>query len=105
MWRDPIDELIDDLERVVPAEQQTEWGQMPSLVEITYWTDRVLSRPLTPADLDGTAKPEKSDLADDPGFQAHLRKWRDWRTRLDRKAKGTSTSDTPPAGKSGASEK
>ena len=104
MWRDLMDELIDDLERVVPPEQQTAWGQMPSLVEITYWTDRILS-PLTKADLDGTAKPVKSDLADDPGFQAHLRKWQDWRTRLDREAKRTPTSDTPLAGKSRASEK
>ena len=89
MWRDPMDELIDDLDRVVPAKQQAEWGEMPSFEETTYWTDRVLySRPLTPADLDGTAKPVKEDYEDDPGFQAHMRKWREWRARLDLEAKG-----------------
>ena len=103
MPRDPMDELIDDLDRVVPAEQPTEWGQMPSFVETTYWTDRVLySRPMTKADLDGTAKPVKEDYEDDPGFLDHMRKWREWRTRLELEAKETPTSDptiTPTSGK------
>ncbi len=74
MPRDPMDELIDDLDRVVPAERE-EFPQMPSLAELHYWTDRVLySRPLTPADLDGTAKPEKLDFEDDPDFKDFL--WR-----------------------------
>ncbi len=101
MWRDPMDELIDDLDRVVPATQPTEWGQMPSFEETTYWTDRVLySRPMTKADLDGTAKPVKEDYEDDPGFQTHMRKWREWRMRLDLEANGTLASDPPTAPKS-----
>ena len=103
MWRDPMDELIDDLDRIVPAERE-QVPQMPSHAEFCYWTDRVLyDRPLTPADLDGTAKPVKEDYEDDPGFQAHMRKWREWRTRLDLEAKGTSTSDTPTRVNSGES--
>ena len=96
MQRDPMDELIDDLDRIVPAKQPTEWGQMPSLEEIHRWTDVVLySRPLTKADLDGTAKPVKEDYEDDPGFQDHMRKWREWKMRLELEAKETPTSDTP----------
>ena len=53
MWRDPMDELIDDLERVLPAKQQTEWGEL--LVEFQIWTDRILSTPLRPEDLNGRA--------------------------------------------------
>ena len=79
MWRDPIDELIDDLERVVPARQQTQWGKMPPLAELHYWTDRILhSRPITPEELDGTAEPVKGDYEDDPAFQDHIRRWREW---------------------------
>ncbi len=101
MWRDPMDELIDDLERVVPAQQQTPWGERPSFEETTFWTDKVLySRPMTKADLDGTAERVKEDYEDDPGFQNHMRKWREWRTRLDREANGTTTSDTPTPPKS-----
>ena len=74
MQRDPMDELIDDLGRIVPAEQE-QFPQMPSNAEFCYWTDRLLAaRPLTPADLDGTAKPEKLDFEDDPDFQDFL--WR-----------------------------
>ena len=74
MWRDPMDELIDDLDRVVLQERE-QFPQMPSNAETCYWTDRLLySRPLTPADLDGTAKPEKLDFEDDPDFQDFL--WR-----------------------------
>ena len=76
MWRDPMDELIGDLERVVPVEQQTEWGEL--LVEFQIWTDRILSTPLRPEDLDGTAEPVTSDLADDPAFQDFQRRWRAW---------------------------
>ena len=76
MWRDPMDELIDDLERVLPAKQQTEWGEL--LVEFQIWTDRMLSTPLRPEDLDGTAEPVTSDLADDPAFQDFQRRWRAW---------------------------
>ena len=48
MPRDPMDELIDDLDRVVPAKEPTQWGQMPSFEETTFWTDKVLySRPIT----------------------------------------------------------
>ena len=105
MWRDPMNELIDDLDRVLPAKQPTEWGQMPSFEETTFWTDKVLySRPMTKADLDGTAKPVKEDYEDDPGFQDHMRKWREWKMRLDLEAKGTSTSDTPTRAKSGESD-
>ena len=96
MWRDPLDQLIDDLDRIVPAKHPTEWGQMPPLEEIHRWTDVVLySRPLTKADLDGTAERVKEDYEDDPGFQDHMRKWREWRMRLELEAKGTPTSDTP----------
>ena len=37
----------------------------------------------------------KEDYEDDPGFQDHMRKWREWRMRLELEAKGTPTSDTP----------
>lgn len=101
MPRDPMDELIDDLDRVVPATQPTEWGQMPSFEETTFWTDKVLySRPMTPADLDGTAERVKEDYEDDPGFQDHMRKWREWKMRLELEAKGTSASDPPTPPKS-----
>ena len=76
MWRDPMDELIDDLERVLPAKQQTEWGEL--LVEFQIWTDRMLSTPLRPEDLGGTAESVTSDLADDPAFQDFQRRWRAW---------------------------
>ena len=72
MWRDPMDELINDLERVLPAKQQTEWGEL--LVEFQIWTDRILSTPLRPEDLDGTAEPVTSDLAGDPAFQDFQRR-------------------------------
>ena len=71
---DPLDQLIAELDRVVPPERE-QFPQMPSHAEICHWTDRLLySRPLTPADLDGTAKPEKLDFEDDPDFQDFL--WR-----------------------------
>ena len=38
----------------------------------------MLSTPLRPEDLDGTAEPVKSDLADDPAFQDFQRRWRAW---------------------------
>ena len=66
MWRDPMDELIDDLEQALPPERER-FSERPSHAEFCYWTDRMLySRPLTKADLDGTAKPEKLDFEDDP---------------------------------------
>ena len=106
MWRDSMDELIDELDRIVPAKQPTPWGEMPSLVETQYWTDKVLySRPMTPADLDGTAKRVKEDYEDDPGFQDHMRQWREWQTRLELEAKGTPTSDTPTPPRSGKPKK
>ena len=67
MWRDPMDELIDDLDRVLPPERE-QFPQMPSHAEVCYWTDRLFARPLTPEDLDGTAKPVKLDFEDDPDF-------------------------------------
>ncbi len=74
MQRDPMDELIDDLDRVVPPEQE-QFPQMPSHAEFCVWTDRLLAAcPPTPADLDGTAKPEKLDFEDDLDFQDFL--WR-----------------------------
>ena len=74
MWRDPMDELIDDLEQALPPERER-FSERPSHAEFCYWTDRMLySRPLTKADLDGTAKPEKLDFEDDPNFQDFL--WR-----------------------------
>ena len=71
-----MDELIDDLERVVePAPRPFDDG-MPPLAELQYWTDRVLyDHPLRPEDLDGTAKPVKSDLDDAPEFQAFLARY------------------------------
>ena len=106
MWRDPMDELIDELDRIVPAKQPTPWGEMPSIVETQYWTDKVLySRPMTPADLDETAKRVKEDYEDDPGFQDHMRQWREWQTRRELEAKGTPTSDTPTPPRSGKPKK
>ncbi len=106
MQRDLMDELIDDLDHLVPAKQPTRWGEMPSFEETTYWTDKVLySRPLTLADLDGTAERVKEDYEDDPGFQDHMRKWREWKMRLELEAKGTPTSETPTRTRSGTREK
>ena len=77
MRRDPMDHLIDDLEQVLPEEQE-QFPESPSLAEFHYWTDRLLyDRPLTPADLDGTAKRVKADVEDDPGFQDFMRRWRE----------------------------
>ena len=105
MQRDPMDELIDDLDRVVLPERE-QIPQMPSNAETCYWTDRLLyDRPLTPADLDGTAKRVKEDVEDDPAFQEHVRQWCEWRTRLDLGAKGTVTSDPPTRTRSGKPEK
>ncbi len=90
MWRDPMDELIVDLEQALPPERER-FSERPSHAEFCYWTDRMLySRPLTPADLNGTAERVKEDYEDDPAFQGHMRKWREWRTRLELEAKGKS---------------
>ena len=36
MWRDPMEELIADLEQVAPPEPSTFNDQMPSFTDMTY---------------------------------------------------------------------
>lgn len=44
MWRDPLDELIDDLERAVPPERVTADAAWCPLAEVQYWVHRILRR-------------------------------------------------------------
>ena len=103
MPRDPMDELIDDLDRVVPAERE-QFPQRPSHAEFCHWSDRLLyDRPMTAADLDGTAKRVKLDFEDDPDFQDFL--WRFGGQRGPRpRAKAMRTSETPTRTQSGNPE-
>lgn len=92
---DPMDELIADLERMVPTPRTRAWGEMPPFVETSYWADRVLAAHKLCADSTGeirSLEPENGryDYEDDPGFQDHMRRWEEWRMRMDREAEGTS---------------
>ena len=44
MWRDPMDELIADLEQIAPPEPSEFNDQMPSFTDMTYWSARSLRR-------------------------------------------------------------
>ena len=44
MWRDPMDELIADLETVAPPERSKFGGNPEDLVEWQKWSTRVLRR-------------------------------------------------------------
>ena len=77
---DPMDELIADLERVVPTPRTRAWGEMPSLVEIQFWTDRVLAECELYADSTGEIRvrePENGryDYEDDPDFHDFMRRF------------------------------
>ena len=91
---DPMDELIDDLEQVLPPERTTAWGQMPPLAEMQYWAGRVLDEG-KPLWMDATGEIRGSDtgkppVRDDPGFQAHLRRLEAWHRRAALEAEETS---------------
>ena len=91
--RDPMDELIDDLERVVSTPRTRAWGERPPLEEIQYWTDRVLAADKMYMDSTGEIRSSGTGMAAlkaDPGFQAHMRRWEEWRMRMDREAAETS---------------
>ncbi len=44
MWRDPMDELIADLEQVAPPEKSKFGGNPEDFVEVQEWTTRLLRR-------------------------------------------------------------
>ncbi len=93
MWRDPMHELIDDLEQILPAQRTRAWGERPPLEEIQYWTDRVLAAGKLYMDSTGEIQCSEtgmSALEADPGFQDHMRRWEEWRMRMDREAAETS---------------
>ena len=75
MWRDPMDELIDDLEQVLPAVQDgvDPDGDMRLFLEMQVWTDRMFAEIGTHLFDDEFC----ANLAiyDDPGFQDHVRRW------------------------------
>jgi len=41
MWGDPLDELIDDLERVAPVPRSASGGMLP-IEALCHWTDIIL---------------------------------------------------------------
>ena len=59
MWRDPLDELIADLDRVVTPDAQ---AQLPSMTDFVNYTSVILH---------GSAA-AKARLPHDPGFQRFL---------------------------------
>jgi hypothetical protein len=56
MWRDPLDELIADLEQAVPAATASLFDDIPTMTDYCYFGASILSR--DPA--------ERRRLADDP---------------------------------------
>ena len=44
MWRDPLDELIADLDGVVGATSPPCTDQMPSFIDLQPWNTRILRR-------------------------------------------------------------
>ena len=67
MWRDPLDELIADLERAVPAAAPSVF-EIPPFGDHCFWVQRLLSE--DPA--------ERQRLADDPRVrrvQAYYDAW------------------------------
>jgi hypothetical protein len=62
MWRDPLDELIADLDRVVTPDPQ---AQLPSMVDVITITDTILY---------GSAA-AKARLPRDPAYQRVMAHW------------------------------
>jgi hypothetical protein len=62
MWRDPLDELIADLDRVVTPDPQ---AQLPSMVDVITITDTILY---------GSAA-AKARLPRDPAYQRVVAHW------------------------------
>ena len=72
MWRDPMDELIADLEQVAPPEPSTFNDQMPSFTDMTYWSARSLRR------LDaewGGLDPDEVDPTFEEEFAEYRARW------------------------------
>ena len=64
MWRDPLEELIDDLERVAPDPQCAAGGLMP-IEQLQQYTDIILY---------GTDE-DVGRLEADPAYRACLTRW------------------------------
>ena len=76
MWRDPMDELIADLEGTVEAEPSRFNDQMPSFLDMQIWTQRFL-RAMDAAEMAGTDLAEVDPTYDEEfaAFQARWPKW------------------------------
>ena len=72
MWRDPMDELIADLERIVPPERPTFNDDTPPLEELQAWADRMFR--LADADWDGI-DPDEVDPTFEREFAEYRARW------------------------------
>ena len=72
MWRDPMDELIADLDAVVEATPPQFNDQMPSFTDLTYWGARSLRR----FDTEEEGKdPDEVDPTYEEEFAAFRARW------------------------------
>ena len=69
MWRDPMDELIADLDQVAEAKPQRFNDHIPPLEELQAWAARILRAGTDPAEIDPTREEELA------AFQAKWPRW------------------------------
>ena len=77
MWRDPMDELIADLEQVVPVTPPRFNDHIPPLEDLQYWAERALR--CADAEWDGK-HPSEVDPTFEEEFAAFRAKWPRWYT-------------------------
>ncbi len=75
MWRDPMDELIADLEQVVEATPPQFNDQIPSVTDVQHWNARILRR--ADAEWDGK-DPDELDPTYEQEWAAFQARWPHW---------------------------